>query len=378
MGFKRKTIFRPDQLLLSGLRSLAGVNINLYSQLKSETKGKAELSFIGEKKLENVETQLFIFNASKASEQELTDDFSILENLEEDSFYWLNFHGVHDVKLLEKLADALAIERLTLRQILDTTQRAKVEEYDGYLHFMVKSIQVGSEHNIDVEHMSFLLTPQIVISFQEQKGDHFDFIRSKMREDVGFIRKRTPDYLMSQLLDAILDNYFESIEILNADVKDYGPQVIIERPHKQMIIALESLKVRAQKIKKSLFPFKEGIQSILNERTRFITEKNVRYFKDLMSSAAAAIDETDELIRTLEGLTNIYFASESQKMNDIMRVLTTVSTIFIPLTFIAGIYGMNFQFMPELTYRYGYYTILGVMGTVTVVMLIYFRRKGWL
>ena len=378
MDKKSTSFFRPDQIILSGLRSLTGINLNLYSQLKSATKGNAELTYIGEKKVEKVETQLFVFNEHKIEEHVLSDDFSSLKKLDHDSFYWLNFHGFHDVKLLEKLADALSIERLTLRHILDTTQRAKVEEYEGYLHFMVKSIQADEEHTIEVEHMSFLLTPQMVISFQEEKGDHFEFIRKKMRENVGFIRKRTPDYLLSQLLDAILDNYFESIEILNQDVKAYGPQVIIERPKKQMIIALESLKGKAQQIKKSLFPFKEAIQSILNERTRFLSDQHLKYYRDLLSNATSAIEEMDESIRSLEGLTNIYFASESQKMNDIMRVLTTVSTIFIPLTFIAGIYGMNFQYMPELTYKWGYFAILVIMGSTTIGMLIFFKRKGWL
>lgn len=378
MKKKTNSFLRPDQIILSGLRSLTDINLNLYSQLKSETKGNAQLTYIGEKKVEKVENQLFIFNESIVEEIEELESFQQLGSLEQGKVYWLNFHGFHDVELLEKLADSLQIERLTLRHILDTTQRAKVEEYDGYLHFMVKSIQSDEEHSLEIEHMSFLLTPQMVISFQEERGDHFEFIRKKLREDIGFIRKRTPDYLLAQLLDAILDNYFESIEVLNKDVKAYGPQVIIERPHKQMIIALESMKSKAQQIKKSLFPFKEAIQSILNERTKFISDPHLKYFRDLLSNATAAIEEMDELIRTLEGLTNIYFASESQKMNDIMRVLTTVSTIFIPLTFLAGIYGMNFHYMPELTYHSGYFMVLGAMGVVTLGMLYFFRRKGWL
>ena len=377
-GKRNKLIFRPDKILMSGLSSLTGINLNFYAHEKAKAKGQAQLSYIGEERKVPVEVQLYGFNEEHLEVIDPVKDFEWISNLKEYHNYWLNFHGFHDVPLLEDLADAIAIDRLTLRHILDTTQRAKVEEYDGYLHFMVKSIQSDEKHSIDVEHLSFLLMPQMVISFQEEHGDHFDFIREKIVEGRGLIRKRTPDYLLAQLLDAILDNYFESIELLNKDVSFYTPQLLLERPEKQMIIGLESLKQKAQQIKKALLPFKEAVQSILNERTRFIMDDNLKYYRDLLSNATAAIEEMDEMIRTLEGLTNIYFASEGQKMNDIMRVLTTVSTIFIPLTFIAGIYGMNFQFMPELTYKWGYFLILGVMITTTAGMLIFFKRKGWL
>jgi magnesium transporter len=375
---KSNLVFRPDKLILSGLNSLIGSSPGQFAKAKSSAKGNARLSYIGEERQAPVEIQLYAYDAQSCELKENVKAFEWYSELKQDTNYWLNFHGIHEVERLEKLADALKIDRLTLRQILDTTQRPKVEEYEGYLHFMIKSILSNERGEIMVEHMSFILAPQIVISFQEEHGDHFDDIRHKIDTGVGFIRKRSTDYLLSQLLDAILDNYFETIEAFNQEIGHYAPEMILEQPKKEMIVALEAMKKRAQIIKKSLFPFKEAIQSILNERTKLISEPNIKYFRDLSSNSSAAIDEIDESLRTLEGLTNIYFASESQKMNDIMRVLTTVSTIFIPLTFIAGIYGMNFQYMPELAYRWGYFIILGVMGLTTLGMLYFFKRKRWL
>ena len=351
-------LVRPDKILLTGLKTITSLtSANLYSFQKSKAKGNAELAFIGEKKLEEVKVQRFSFNESDFAEShDLSFDF--FDNLDADHKYWLNVHGLHDVEMIKQIAQKANLDRLSLRQLLDTTQRPKVVEYDTYLFFSVKSILKNGGGAIDIEQLSFVLGKNYVISFQEKEGDHFDDIRNRIRTGIGFIRKRTPDYLLIQLLDAILDNYFETIDQINSDVAELE-KIVFTDPEKNTLIAIERTKKMADAIKKALSPIMESINNILNNRTTFFQENNIRYMTDLKMSCANAIEEIDATSKSLEGLTNIYFASLSQKMNETMKVLTTVSTIFIPMTFIAGIYGMNFDNMPELRWKYGYFGGVG-------------------
>ncbi|MEQ8532482.1 MAG: CorA family divalent cation transporter, partial [Imperialibacter sp.] len=206
---------------------------------------------------------------------------------------------------------------------------------------------------------------------------HFDHIRYKIREKLGMVRHRKSDFLLVQLLDAVLDNYFETIDAFNLIVAELEKEVLKD-PTQSTLLKLEKYKKDTQLIKKSLMPFKEALTNILNGRTNFIENENEKYFHDLLNSCKNAMDEIESTSKSLESLANIYFSSLSQKMNETMKVLTTVATIFIPLTFIAGIYGMNFEYMPELKYRYGYFVVWGVMGAVLILMLLYFKRKKWL
>lgn len=374
-------IKRPDKVLLQGLRTLGSIgdnlNFNLYSKAKSESKGKAETVFIGKKKLEKVSAQLFEYDSATCEETEPTNDFSELAALHPDKSYWLNFHGLHDVSLYEELSGVMSLDRLTTRQMLDTTQRPKVQEYEHYLFFSVKSILDTESHQLNIEQISFILGKNYVVSLQEEEGDHFGHIRNKIREKVGLIRHQKCDFLLVQLLDAVLDNYFETIDSFNLTVSELEKEVL-SNPTQKTLLKLEKYKKDTQLIKKSLMPFKEALTNILNGRTSFIQTENEKYFHDLLNSCKSATEEVESTGKSLESLTNIYFSSLSQKMNETMKVLTTVSTIFIPLTFIVGVYGMNFDYMPELRYRNGYFVVWGVMAAILVVMLMYFKRKKWL
>ena len=367
---------RPDKLLKQGLKTLSSVRYNLYSDQKTEAKAKAKLTFIGEKKVEEVKVQLYEYDLESLKRIEKVSTFDFLKDRGTGKSYWLNFHGIHDVKLIQMLGESMGLERLTLRQIIDTTQRPKVEEYEHYLFFSVKSILKQDAGEMQVEQLSFVLGQHFIISFQEEEGDHFEGIRNKLSEGLGFIQSRKSDYLLVQLLDAILDNYFETIDQVNFEIAALE-KTLFQNPGKSTLIYLEGHKRSAQLIKKSLGPMKEAIFNILNGRSQLVKKENLKFFKELANSATSAIEEIDTTLRTLESLTNIYFASLSQKMNETMKVLTTVATIFIPLTFIAGIYGMNFENMPELGYQYGYPITLGAMSIIFVGMLIYFRKKKW-
>ncbi len=372
---KIRDLTRPDKLIAEGIKVLSNLGQELYSSQKTLSKAKGQLTFIGQKKLEKVLNQRYRYNEESIRKEVDLHDFHLPEG--DHHNYWLNFHGIHEVETIEKVGAQFDLERLTIRQILDTTQRPKVEDYDHYLHFSIKSIMQQELGPLEVEQLSFVLGKNYVISFQEQVGDHFEGIRSKMEEGIGFIRKRKSDYLLSQLLDAILDNYFEVIDELNHEITELEKQVYKD-PGKSTLIMIEAHKRSALLIRKSLLPFKDALMNIMNDRTSLIRKHNLKYFKDLSNSAVAALEETDATLKTLESLTNIYFASLSQKMNETMKVLTTVATIFIPLTFIAGIYGMNFDYMPELRYKNAYFMVWGVMVFIGILMLIYFKRKKWI
>lgn len=370
---------RPDKLLFSGLKTLTELTltpVNMYADLKAKSKGKAEVIFIGEQKQEEVKVQLFDFDETGVIESE-EKSVKAMSSLSDKKKYWLNIHGLHEVDLIQELAEITDLDRLSVRQLLDTTQRPKVEEYDNYLFFSVKSMLLTKSNEIDTEQLSFVLGHNYIVSFQEKESDHFEDIRVKIREGIGFVRKRSIDYLLIQLLDAILDNYFETIENINESIALLEDEVYND-PKKETLFQLEKLKKLADLIKKSLTPFKEAVNYILNNRTSFFHKPNVKYIHDLSMSCSNAIEEAESTSRSLESLTNIYYASLSQKMNETMKVLTTVATIFIPLTFIAGIYGMNFSYMPELEFKYGYFVIWGVMITILIGMVFYFKKKRWL
>lgn len=374
---KQFDMIRPDKVLLSGLKILGDFSMNLYSGQKSMSKGTGQITFIGKKKVEKVESQLYSYNEAEIKSSQNIEDFKLFTDLDHQKVYWLNFHGLHEVELIEEVGKALTLNRITTRQILDTTLRPKVDEYDHYVFFSVKSVLQDELEELKIEQLSFVLGENYVVSFQEERGDHFDHIRNKMVENLGLIRRKGADFLAFQLLDAILDNYFETIEAINDDVRKLE-KIVLKDPTQKSLIQLEHMKQLAEMVKKSLNPFKDSLKVITNRETSFIQKENIKYFQDLGSSCASAIEEIDSTIKSLEGLTNIYFSSLSQKMNETMKVLTTVATVFIPLTFIAGIYGMNFENMPELRYQNGYFMALGAMGVVFVGMLVYFKRKKWL
>jgi magnesium transporter len=374
---KIQDIARPDKILLNGLKTLTDFSVSLYSEKKSVSKGTGNITFIGERKLEEVKSQCYTYNLQEVSFKEEIADFSIFDSLDKNNTFWLNFHGLHDVHLFENLGKTINLDRITVRQILDTTLRPKVEEYDHYLFFSIKSILKDESDRLIVEQLSFILSKNYVVSFQEEISDHFDHIRNKISENLGLVRKKGPDFLLYQLLDAILDNYFETIESINLGIKDLENMVFTD-PTQGALIKIEQMKQSAEMIKKSLNPFKEAVRVIQNRKTVFITVENTKYFIDLTNTCLSAIEEIEATIKSLESLTNIYFSSLSQKMNETMKVLTTVATIFIPLTFIAGIYGMNFENIPELKNPNGYFYTWGFMGLVCIGMLVYFKRKKWL
>ncbi len=296
-----------------------------------------------------------------------------------DNVSWLNFHGLKDKPSIDLLCEHLSIDKLTVEEIYTEKRRPKLEEYPNYMFFSIRSA-LSSEKNatiLEQEQISFLLGKNYLISFQPKKSDHFTDVRDRIEKKRGKIRMKGSDFLLFRMLEAILDNYFEVLDDITELIQQLEMQ-LLNNNDKDTLKIIEFQKRKLIELRKIVLPLKEVTIQLDKIESPFIKKENHHYFSDLKENCLSILEEIDANKQILEGMANLYYAIQSQKMNNIMRVLTVVSSIFIPLTFIVGVYGMNFKYMPELNYPHGYYTVVGVMIFISVVLLIIFLRKGWL
>ena len=334
-------------------------------------------TFTGVRIVDEVNVQLFSYNKENCVEK---TNFSLVElkNFQEDEYrYWLNIHGIHDVTLIKNICLELNIHDLVVQDIVDINQRPKFQEYDKYWFFTLKSILPSSTSEIEQEQLSFILTKNLLVSFQERKADYFDHIRERLRKNIGIVRERSSDYLLYLLLESILDNYFKKLNEIEVEIEKLVQLNIDTDPSPAVMKIIETYKRQVHKIKKTIIPIKEFVTKIEREEFNFINKKHIKYFYELKDLCLSLIDECEYIEVKLESHTNLFFSIQGNRMNHVVRTLTVVSTIFIPLTFIAGIYGMNFLNMPELKWKWGYPALLLFMITILIGMIVYFKRKKW-
>lgn len=302
-----------------------------------------------------------------------------LTELDSDYVSWLNFHNKHDRNSIDKLCENLGLERLTVEDIYTDNRRPKLEEYPNYMYFSVRSALPIEDSNVVLrqEQISFILGKNYLISFQERSSDHFTEVRDRIEKKRGKIRLKGPDFLLFRMLDAIVDNYFEVLEDISDKIEILEMRMI--RMHQtETLKQIEFQKRRLIELRKIVQPLREVTFQLEKVQSPFLDPSNHHYFADLKDNCLAVLEEIDANKQILEGMTNIYYAAQGQRMNEIMRVLTVVSSIFIPLTFIVGVYGMNFKYMPELEYPYGYYTVVSIMFVIAIGLLFFFLKRGWL
>ncbi len=334
-------------------------------------------TYTGLKKMDEVSLQLFTYTKNEFTEDsnyQLTNFKGFQIN---DHINWLNIHGLHDIQKIEQICDAINIHDLSIQDILDVNQRPKFQEYNNYLFFTLKSICPSNNSIIEPEHLSFILGNNYLVSFQERKSDYFDHIRKRIRENIGIIRERTSDYLLFLLIESILDNYFKTTNKIEKEIEDMDISDINTDPSPITLKQIELNKRQIHLIKKTLLPIKEFISKIERERFSFIQEKHLKYYYELKDLCLSLIDDCEQIEIRLESHTNLFFSVQGHRMNQVMKTLTVVATIFIPLTFIAGIYGMNFSNMPELNWKWGYGGVWVLMIAILGGMLYYFRKKKW-
>ena len=291
---------------------------------------------------------------------------------------WINIDGLHDIKIIEKLGKHFGLHPLLLEDILNTGQRPKMEDFESHIFVVLKMLYHDKEADeIVAEQVSIVLGENFVISFQEREGDVFDTIRERIRSGKGRIRKAGPDYLAYTLLDSIIDNYFIMLERLGERIEGMEDEVV-DNPSKEALRNIHHVKGEMVFLRKSVWPLREVISGLERTESRLIDEKTNIYLRDVYDHTVQIIDTIESLKDTVSGIRDTYLSSISNRMNEVMKVLTIFASIFIPLTFIAGVYGMNFEYIPELGWHWGYFAVWAVMISAAMLMLLYFRRKGWL
>ena len=333
---------------------------------------------IGNKRAEKTKITIVDYNEEQFQEKEVKTVKECCPYKEKPTITWINIDGVHEVKIIEELGKIYNFHPLILEDIVDTDQRPKIKDFGDYIFIILKMHYYDKENNeIKIEQVSLILGKNWVISFQEREGDVFDSIRERIRNNIGRIRKARADYLIYALMDAIIDNYFTILEKLGEETEDLEAKVIKD-PVPANLQIIYKLKSELIFLRKSVWPLREVI-SILEKGESVLIDKSTNiYLRDIYGHTIQVMDTVETLRDVISGTLDVYLSSVSNKMNEIMKVLTIIATIFIPLTFIAGVYGMNFQYMPELKWVWAYPLILSVMLIIGIVMVIFFKRRKWM
>jgi len=293
------------------------------------------------------------------------------------SVSWINVDG-RDVDVISQIDERFGVHPLVLEDIINTGQRPKLEEYDKNLFLVLKMIYSDVEKDdIYSEQVSLILGDNFVLSFQEKEGDVFESVRDRIRVGRGKIRFMKGDYLVYALSDAIVDHYFEILECIG-DKIDEVENELMSGAESNIPFRIHKLKRQVIFLRKQIWPLREVLGQLLRSDSKFFLEETKIYIRDVYDHATQVNDTIEAFRDALSGLHDIYLSSVSNKMNEIMKVLTIFAAIFIPLTFVAGIYGMNFDYMPELHWKGSYFVALGVMTSVGVGMVMYFKKKGWM
>jgi magnesium transporter len=333
---------------------------------------------IGEKRDEKVRIRIIDYDEARLQEKEAKTVEECFPFKEKPTVTWINVDGIHQPDIVKQLGDYFGMHPLVLEDILNTDQRPKMEDFDNYIFIVLKMLYYDEKKDdIKAEQVSLILGKNFVISFQEREGDVFDPIRDRINTGKGRIRKMGADYLAYALIDAIVDNYFTILEKLGEKI-EFMEEGLVTNPTPKTLQAIQNLKRDTISLRKSVWPLREVINALERGESSLIKKPTRVYIRDVYDHTIQVIDTVETFRDMVSGMLDIYLSSVSNRMNEVMKVLTIIATIFIPLTFIAGIYGMNFAQMPELERPWGYPAVLLVMLVVGIIMLIYFRRKKWL
>ena len=339
------------------------------------------LEYTGIHKSIKTEMQLFVYDTENLEEFNHinTQDLNRCTNF--NKVNWLNIHGLNDIHVMQDIGRHFSVDNFMLGDILNTIKRTKLDEYQDILFFNIKSLlPVEDSNKISVEQISFLLKKGILISFQEKRSDFFVHIRERIRTHSGIVREKKADYLLYLLLDSVMENFYITIEseedrveeLINLSKTSTDPSVLEQ---------VERHRDNYNFLKRSIIPLRDSLYAIksIKEDEVFneIDDKNFTFFDRLHQKSLELLEQIEYDLATLNSVSNFYFSTQSHKMNEVMKTLTVVSVFFMPLTFIVGVYGMNFENMPELKWEYGYFLIIGLMFLLFLGMALYFKKQKW-
>jgi magnesium transporter len=348
-------------------------------QKRSQKTGLApgSLIHVGNRYTEKSKITLIRYDETFFEEKEISSikDFHI----EKDNkiITWLNIDGLQDIKLFEDIGALFNLHPLVLEDILNTDQRPKMEDYGDYIYLVLRNFHGQENGDLLSNQVSIILGKSFIFSFQEKESGLFDSIKDKMSKNKGRIRKEGTDYLTHAIIDNIVDNYFIVLENLEEKI-EYLEDDLVKKATTSTLDTIHILKRELILLRKSLWPLREAVSSLERSDSPLINKSTVVYFKDIYDHTIAIIDTVETFRDMLSGMLDIYLSTISNRLNEVMKVLTIIATIFMPLTFIAGVYGMNFKYMPELEFHWGYFCILGIMLVIALLMVRYFKKKKWI
>lgn len=337
------------------------------------------LVHIGEKKQTRIRISVMDYDGDRFAEQIPDDVKTVFSLRDEPTTSWINIDGLHDMGVVENLGHHFLVHPLTLEDTVNTAQRPKIEEFDDYFYIVLKMLRFDeAAGRVHAEQVSLVLGNHFLISFQEAEGDVFDAVRERIRKGRGRIRRGGSDYLAYALIDCIVDHYFIVLEQLGERIEALEMQLYDEAGDPDPLHAIFRLKQEMIYLRKQIWPLRETLGHFHKSENPLVQDKNRVFFSDVYDHLLQAIEVADSFRDVLAGLQDLYISMTGQRMNEVMKVLTIIATIFIPITFVAGIYGMNFEVIPELKWRWGYFAVWGLFGAITAGMLVYFKRRKWL
>lgn len=334
--------------------------------------------YIGDKVPMGTRIRVIDYGENHFEQKEVTNIKDILKYKTSNTVTWINFDGIHNPELMETVGKEFGLHPLVVEDILNTDQRAKIDDYEDYIYLVLRMFyNIRGIEEVHSEQISIIIGEKFVLSFQESEGDIFDILRDRLKFNKGKVRKMGGDYLAYCLVDLIVDNYFSIVEKIGEDMESIEDS-LADDPNPNTLQRLHGIKQRMIFLRKSVWPLREAVSKFQRLENELIIPDTKVYMRDVYDHTIQIIDTIESYRDTTSSMIDIYLSSISYKMNEIMKVLTIISTIFIPLTFIVGVYGTNFHFFPEITWRYGYFMMWGVMAAIAVGMLYYFRKKKWI
>jgi len=339
------------------------------------------LEYTGKHKKYESEMQLFVYDDSEYAEYKDLEVSDFKDSINHKKNNWLNLHGLNEIEIIQAIGDFFKIDNFLLSDILNTTRRTKLEESTNSLFFNIKSIlPTENSDNISVEQISFMLKDGVLISFQEKRSDFFTHIRERIRKHTGIVRTKKVDFLLYLLLDVIMENFYITIENVEDKVEDLI-SLSKESDDPEILVRIEKHRDNYNFLKRSIIPLRDSLNGIISLKEDDVCDVvemgSYVYFSRLYQKSLDLLEQIESDMGILESASNFFFSSQAHKMNEIMKTLTIVSAIFIPLTFLAGIYGMNFENIPELKYQNGYFTLIGIMFLLVIGLIFYFKKRKW-
>jgi len=355
--------------------------MNRINKISEKKRGLSpgSLIFTGEQRVSETSITLINFDVNKI-EEKIVKDLNDLKDLTNNNFVsWINVNGLHEVEKIEKIGEIFGIHPLAIEDILNVASSPKMDDYDSYTFLITKMIEFDKSANeLNIEQVSFILSKNYLITFHEKESDIFELLKERIRNSKGRIRKLGGDYLMYRLLDSIVDNYFVVLEHFDDKIEQIEDNLLSDGTAEEATLeSIHSLRKNIVKIRRSVFPLRDITYSLEREQSTLIQKSTYPFLRDLFDHIRQNIETLENYREAINGMLEIYLSNSSHKMNEVIKLLTMISTIFIPLTFIVGIYGMNFSYMPELGWRFGYPAVIIVMLIIVISLIFFFKRKKW-